>query len=353
MDESLQSSPEAAFKAYQSQKKFQALDGLRALSILAVVWHHTASPFMHGTATYVGTHGVTLFFAISGFLITSLLLRERDRRGQISFKDFYIRRALRIFPLYFGVLLTYAVLVALFERDSAAGRAFWHNLPYFLTYTSNLFVPLDGRVIFYFAWSLAVEEQFYLAWPCLLTWTSNPARASGLLGAVLLGCLALVVGGRMNANTLPLAIVGGALLSLMLHQRRSHLLLAGILQKPLFVLFLVGVSLVAFTSTLIPAYVVHGLLVAWVGVAVLAKPTGWVRLLESRPMVFVGTVSYGVYMLHMLAKNGAERVLRHLPALDTPLLLFALTLLLALALAKLSHTYFEQPFIRLKARFER
>jgi len=67
----------------------------------------------------------------------------------------------------------------------------------------------------------------------------------------------------------------------------------------------------------------------------------------------VGTVSYGVYMLHMLAKNGAERVLRHLPALDTPLVLFALTLLLALALAKLSHTYFEQPFIRLKARFER
>lgn len=341
------------FADFQGQKKFQALDGLRALSILAVVWHHTASPFMHGMATYVGTHGVTLFFAISGFLITSLLLRERDRRGHISFKDFYIRRALRIFPLYFGVLLIYAVLVAIFERDSAAGRMFWHNLPYFLTYTSNLFVPLDGRVIFYFAWSLAVEEQFYLIWPCVLTLTSTPARATWALGAVLLACVTLVVSGRMNANTLPLAILGGAWLSLLLHQRRSHEFLVRFLRQPVFVGALAVFTAIALSTPQIPAYVVHGLFVLWVGVAVLAKPQGWVQMLETRPMVFVGTVSYGVYMLHMLAKNAAERVLRHLGDWDSPLALFAFTLAVALVLARLSHVYYEQPFIRLKARFER
>lgn len=92
----------------------------------------------------------------------TLLLRERERNSKIDLKAFYIRRSLRIFPLYYGVLFLYMVLVSVLERDSTAGQAFFNNLIYFATYTSNLFVPLDGRVIFYFAWSLAAEEQFYL-----------------------------------------------------------------------------------------------------------------------------------------------------------------------------------------------
>jgi peptidoglycan/LPS O-acetylase OafA/YrhL len=108
----------------------------------------------------VGAQGVSLFFASSGFLITTLLLREKARNSRIDLKAFYVRRSLRIFPLYYGVLLVHIALVTLLERDSVTGQAFYDNLIYFATCTSNLFVPLDGRVIFYFAWSVAAEEPF-------------------------------------------------------------------------------------------------------------------------------------------------------------------------------------------------
>uniref|UniRef100_UPI0025BF7B9B acyltransferase family protein n=1 Tax=Hydrogenophaga sp. TaxID=1904254 RepID=UPI0025BF7B9B len=133
-------------------RRFDSLDGLRALAVIAVVWQHTAGKAFSGTPlATIGGEGVTLFFAISGFLITTLLLRERDRRGTIDLRAFYVRRTLRIFPIYYLTLLTYVVLVWTFERDSEAGQEFFSNLPYFFTYTSNWFVELKERTIFYFA----------------------------------------------------------------------------------------------------------------------------------------------------------------------------------------------------------
>ncbi|MCX5745493.1 MAG: acyltransferase, partial [Proteobacteria bacterium] len=147
-------------------KHLPALDGLRALSILAVIAHHGGGAAA-GAASPLGRGhlGVQLFFVLSGFLITSLLIQERARSGGIDLARFYVRRSLRIFPLYFAVLALYVVVVGLTARHEPAGRAFFANLPYFATYTSNWMVSLDEpRVIFYFAWSLAVEEQFYLVW---------------------------------------------------------------------------------------------------------------------------------------------------------------------------------------------
>src|SRR5688572_19697502 len=93
-----------------------------------------------------GQTGVYLFFAISGFLITSLLIRERRTTGTISMRGFYLRRTLRILPLYYAVLLTYVIAVPILEHGPD-GAEFFANLPYFLTYTSNWFVTLgdDGR----------------------------------------------------------------------------------------------------------------------------------------------------------------------------------------------------------------
>jgi peptidoglycan/LPS O-acetylase OafA/YrhL len=149
------------YAGYRSCKRFGSLDGLRAISILAVIWHHTQPVrFAGSTLSYIGAQGVTLFFAISGFLISTLMLREYERNGRIDLLAFYMRRSLRIFPLYFTVLGIYVLAVLLLERDTEPGKAFFANLPYFATYTSNLFVELRERVIFYFAWSLAAEEQF-------------------------------------------------------------------------------------------------------------------------------------------------------------------------------------------------
>ena len=166
---------------FLSQKRFGSLDGLRAICIVTIIWQHTAPAWVNPTLAHIGSQGVTLFFAISGFLITTLLLRERARNADIDIKSFYVRRALRIFPLYYGVLALYVAVVTVMERHTAAGRAFFDNLIYFATCTSNLFVPLDGRVIFYFAWSVAAEEQFYLLWPSVLYWSRTEWRASIVL----------------------------------------------------------------------------------------------------------------------------------------------------------------------------
>ena len=111
--------------------------------------------------------GVSLFFVVSGFLITTLLPRERSATGNISLKSFYLRRTLRIFLVYYSILGLYVILVL--ERHTEPGAQFWYNLPFFATYTSNWFVPANSdRIFFLFAWSLATEEQFYLFWPWII-----------------------------------------------------------------------------------------------------------------------------------------------------------------------------------------
>ena len=124
------------FERFCAIQRFGALDGLRALSVTAVVWHHTSG--MPGPAIFTkGYLGVDFFFAISGFLITTLLVREQNATSRISLGKFYARRCLRIFPLYYVTLLLYVVLVALTQHNSAEGKDFFRHLPAFATYTSN------------------------------------------------------------------------------------------------------------------------------------------------------------------------------------------------------------------------
>src|SRR5215831_9494644 len=117
----------ARYQQFIQGKYFGALDGLRCLSIIGVIWHRTGPHGNHGLLSR-GYLGVDLFFTISGFLITTLLLREQREEGRISLRNFYIRRTLRIFPLYYTVLALYVFLVWRFERNTPAGVQFFHNL---------------------------------------------------------------------------------------------------------------------------------------------------------------------------------------------------------------------------------
>jgi peptidoglycan/LPS O-acetylase OafA/YrhL len=138
----------ATHRIFLSRGYFPLLDGLRCLSIVAVVWFHAAGGTFTGILSR-GNQGVSLFFVISGFLITTILLREQSTTGDISLQRFYLRRTFRIFPLYYAMLALYVVLVIVAEKQPAVAAQFWHNLPFFLTYTSNWFVPFDsGRIIF-------------------------------------------------------------------------------------------------------------------------------------------------------------------------------------------------------------
>ena len=113
---------QCSYETYRATGFFSSLDGLRCLSILAVIWVHTGIRLEGLRLTYQGHLGVDLFFAISGFLITTLLLREREERGRISLRAFYIRRSLRIFPLYYTVVLLYVIVVWALEPRTPAGQ---------------------------------------------------------------------------------------------------------------------------------------------------------------------------------------------------------------------------------------
>lgn len=355
----------AGFQAFVQTKTFGSLDGLRAFSIAAVVWHHTAARFFHDVPLFqMGNKGVNFFFAISGFLITTLLLREKDRSGSISLKKFYARRSLRIFPLYYGVLLVYCVLVAVLEGGSARGAAFWTHLPYYLTYTSNWFVGLgDEAIIFYFAWSLATEEQFYLVWPSV-------ERFLGGVRAVLLACVLVAVSfgahaaasgldgpipfGVRVAGSVALSICIGVIAAHALHHRATFRVVWAALGHRWSSLLAVTLTAVAFWAA--PALgiwshlVIDFMLVVTV-VSCVVREDHWLGpWLRLRPIAWVGVVSYGVYMFHMLAKNLVSRAVGQALG-DQPLLEFLAVLSVAVFAATLSHQYFESFFLKAKARF--
>ena len=156
-----------------------SLDGLRAASIFIVVLAHSSCYLPHfvaGSGLFRcviggGLHGVEVFFVISGFLITTLLVRERQARGSISLKRFYLRRTLRIFPPFYAYLAVLSVLwiaKILPEHPKSFIAA--------STYTISWMAHPQGWAVEH-AWSLSIEEQFYLIWPVLLVWAARRSRA--------------------------------------------------------------------------------------------------------------------------------------------------------------------------------
>lgn len=343
----------ASHSRFLSQRRFGSLDGLRAISIIGVVWHHTAAAGMGAPWGNIGSQGVGLFFAISGFLITTLLLRERDRNGGIDLKAFYFRRMLRIFPLYYGVLLVYILAVTLTERNSIVGQGFFNNLIYFATYTSNIFVPLDGRVIFYFAWSLAAEEQFYLIWPLVLYLTTTLTKAIVPVFFVFLACIAGHVVGNRFLSEVPLAIVASALLAVLLHSEKGFSAIRPVLGRSWSAVAIAVALAVSLTTPAVPEFVLQILFAAFVGSCVIREDHYFVPLFSLRLVCYIGSISYGMYMLHMLCKNAVVKLAGAFKFMPNGLEIFSLTLVAAIIVATLSFKYYESFFMKFKTVHDR
>lgn len=348
-----------AYLAFRETKYFPALDILRAFSIAAVICHHTMPYALAG----LGHHGVTLFFAISGFLITTLILRSKDDRSDFSIKSFYIKRTLRIWPVYFATLLVYVLIVPVFEKDLFYKQQFFQNIKYFATFTSNWFVPLDHpRVIFFFAWSLAAEEQFYLVWPWVQRYLQGmwPAFAAGML--LLLGWVVAIAWPTADQElwwrivlSIPPAICLGAIVGHLMHEPRTFRMVVDYAAHPAAVA--AAVALVLGTIALSPripyptGHILVSLAMAALVVAsVVRQDNIMARLAAFRPLVWLGVVSYGVYLLHMLVANAVRRAAAMVD-LQSDLLLFVGTLVGATVLASLSYRYYERPFLALKDRW--
>lgn len=309
------------------------LDGLRAIAVGCVMAYH----FLPGDERLapLASIGVRLFFVLSGFLITRILLAGRGNELGAVIKAFYIRRALRIFPVFYLVLaVTWAMNIG--PVRSTIG---WH-----VTYLTNVYLfdrgSWHGSISH--LWSLAVEEQFYLIWPwlmLLLPMRWLPATITAMMFVA--PASRLMIGGPMN-SVLPTScfdsLGAGALLAVtgrpLLHVAVGPLLLAGGWLLPSEVMLDFGVALTG-------AHVVAG--------AAKGYSNGFGRLLTARPVAYIGTISYGLYLFHGFMPYVLGR---YVPGFIEMHWIVKATLLsvTTLAVASISWRFFEAPILSLKDR---
>jgi len=343
-----------AFERFRNAKYFPALDGLRCLSILAVIWHHSTPRQLEGIAGR-GHLGVRLFFCISGLLITTLLLRERGRSGSVDLTRFWVRRSLRIFPLYYAVLLGF-VAFAWFMPASPMRAHFFTSLPFFATHTSNWFINYNvpHPVLFAFAWSLSTEEQFYLGLPLVVRALKSRTALAALMTTLIVvdqlaerQLLAPLLPPHCRAEVIVTSFAAsigfGALVAVILDGERGFRWLGSWLSHRYSVMALF--SLVATWLVWFPRYFVvfEAGLALLVTACALSTDSPLVRWLSTRSLCHVGRVSYGMYLFHVPIIGALKRLI---PAIaEQPAALFPLATLMTTALATLSHKYFESQFL--------
>lgn len=342
------------------------LDGLRGLAVAAVVVYHLWPGVLPA-----GFLGVTLFFALSGFLITTLLLDEVDRAGRVSLRDFWGRRLRRLMPMSWlvltAVLAVWAIagwLTEAVRRDvlwSALHVANWGRIAEAQAYG----VSPEASPVLHF-WSLSIEEQWYLLLPLLVAWSAPRQSTGKVLGVTFLCSTAAVwwswddpVRSYFSTFTRAGELVVGALAAVVVRSiRRAATGRTGksarTRRTAVEVVATAGCALLAAamvaTSLEAPSYSRGGLLVAGVvaavTVAATASSVSVARLLDIRPLAWLGSVSYAVYLVHWPLHVGLRR------AGFDPTLAPWLTVALTLPIAAASGRFVEQP-IRSRRRLGR
>ena len=343
------------------------LDGLRTFAVLAVMVSH----FLPRTQDYadLGGLGVKIFFVLSGFLITSILLRSKllvEREEQsvaFTFRQFYVRRALRIFPPYYLLL----IIITLTGVPTMHAAWNWHA-----AYLSNIYFFMKRGFDEYVShfWSLSVEEQFYLIWPWIILLVPRKRLQSLIVALILIGPISrltctLILTDSQLVGVLPLSCFDklgmGALLAVW--SEPSFL-------KKKYAARLSGIGLYAGLPLLVLALVLRLLntgqlfhvvfsdfSIALIGVWLISKASvgfeGKIgRLLEWRPVTYMGTISYGVYLYHNFMRLLVPAILRRVGLSHISLGLKLILMSLAtFGIASASWYFFERPVNNLKKHF--
>lgn len=338
------------------------LNGLRAIAALSVMWGHTfQSDFgnwgVEGFALPVVVDGVTLFFVISGFLITYLLLNEQEQSHTISIPKFYMRRVLRIWPIYYLYLLV-AVLVTSTGNNP--------NIWYYCFFTANIpFILTAGIWPIVHYWSIGVEEQFYLFWPWLVKFTrgKNMRLLITAVGVCVVWLICkwgiYVTQGtttvyRFFAVTRFDCMMLGAVGAILYFMKKE--LFLRVFQNR--VLGLLCFLLLLFSqpwAELIPAPIRPQVIATLSLVCIVSQLGHPIINLENNVCDFVGKISYGIYVIHplliyllsMLYRNATIQLPR---GLSIVLIYFVVTAV-TIVVAWISYRFFESPFLRLKNKF--
>ena len=337
-----------------------ALDGLRAIAVLAVLAFH--SGLIHG-----GFLGVDVFFTLSGFLITTLLLEEHARAGTIAIGRFYVRRALRLLPALVAFLIFWGGVSL-----ATTTPQFW---PVILGHLFGVLCYVTNWLMIYWmtgphghTWSLAIEEQFYMIWPVtlllLLRWVRHSTWIVAVLVTVAASSLAwrlvltlidgtqftrIYVGTDTHADGV---LIGAALAVLLI--RKGGCVPAGLLHRVGVPLSALGLLLLLLAAPLVPGYAwgvtsLAALATSGVILGIVAGGSGVTRWLEYAWLVSIGRISYGVYLWHWPVFSWHAAV-RSPGDSAPPLLLSGLAWSLTFAAALISYFLIERPFLAYKAR---
>jgi peptidoglycan/LPS O-acetylase OafA/YrhL len=358
---------------YLAQSYFPVLDGLRALCVLLVVTVHLYDlPWLW--KWFAGARGVTVFFVLSGYLITTLALREEQRRGRLALTAFYLRRSCRIFPLYYLTLGVYALLILGLGQAPAQRPLLTRALPYYLLYLQEVpffsWLVQEGQDLpFFHSWSLGIEEKFYLVWP-LLAFVILRGVTRRRLAAALALTAATVLLPPLLTSIDPhwkiaargvfcyYPILVGCLTALLLHDPRwfARLRWLGCRTGLWLLLFLAAHLATPWTPTA-AAYsldVVYSVCTALLLAALLLGEGPIQRFLRGRALVGVGRLSYGVYLVHVLCVIAVHRFLPVATGrLDVGLLAYAATCGLSIAVAWILFCVVEKPCIEAGRRWTR
>jgi peptidoglycan/LPS O-acetylase OafA/YrhL len=350
--------PPSILRAVGGGQRVLELDALRGLACLVILVYHLMPHRVPG-----GWAGVDLFFILSGFLITSIILKSFHERRFLA--HFYMRRGLRIWPVYYLTVLLLAAATPILPRPYDLG-----GLPYLLTYTQNVpfywskTAPQFASYLMH-TWSLAIEEQFYLIWPPLICivgrrgvvplslalafasvwarahgfhWWLLLARGDGLAMGSLLAVLLSPGGGEIRQTTLLRWAFGTGSVAAMV--------------------YLIPFAACGGMSTLeMPMWPASTVLVVnlfgfgVVGLVVCLQGHPALRPLRSRWLVKAGQLSYGLYMYHYVILLFSDDLAQRFGLGGRPFWRQALTSVAIFALATLSWRYVERPFLRLKDRF--
>jgi peptidoglycan/LPS O-acetylase OafA/YrhL len=350
-----------ALRAGLSRKQLPGLDGIRAIAAFSVVFYHAGVPFVSGGL------GVLIFFVLSGFLITWLLLKEDDATGNVSLRDFYIRRSLRIFPAFYAY--SGLVLALSLWRHRAI---LWPQAIASLLYVNNYYQGLHGdpNTGFSHTWSLAIEEQFYLLWPvAFLLLRTNRRKLIWFLAGTIAGVWVYrgVLIFVFNANqgylyeafdTRADHLLIGCLLAVVLRTGAVpafwNWLIAHTWTAALTVAALAASSFAeslygtGYRDTI--GFTLNPLLAAlWIAQMIAFSEAGAWRWMNWSWVAYLGKISYSIYLYQQLVVSVPDKLLAGYPMIAR----VAASAAIVILFASLSHYVIERPFLRLKARFGR
>ena len=355
-------------------KYIKQLDSLRAIAVIFVIIAHWVPQTHFLNKTPNGAIGVNIFFVLSGFLISKILLDHRNKAEQLDVpkskvvKNFYIRRILRIFPIYY--LTIFLLLIFHEHTDTNIKSAFL----YFLTYTSNFYFfqlqRWDGMISH--LWTLAVEEQFYLIWPWLMLLVNKKYLLHVILGFILTGVVSQWLLMDVNMSVILTftcfdAFGLGALLAWQMTYGRKYL---GRLYTGLSIAAIVSILLFFFglitTILIFPLRTIVSIIALWlIAYIVLNQQNDKLKinmLLNNRILIFLGKISYGLYLYHHIIPGALN--LKIIDRYFNPLLPDYLykdhwarlyvteNAILLVVISWLSYVLIEKRFLNLKRQFE-